>query len=118
MPYMYKSKDHLAQCALHPRQVDSLGPSGMQGGQLGHNEDPTEDPHGPHKAGDKPLSNKCCKTMRMKIKGGFQTFGRQHNEMYDIVSWAYFTVVMMCCYLHLPITCNQFPEPEQNIRAS
>ena len=70
--HTYKSKDHLAQCALHPRQVDSLGPSGMQGGQLGQNKDPTEDPHGPHKAGDKPLSNKCCTKMRMKIKGGFK----------------------------------------------
>ena len=42
------SKDHLAQCALHPSQVDGLGPSGGHNGeQLGH-KDPTEDPHGTH----------------------------------------------------------------------
>lgn len=53
-----------------------------------------------------------------KSREDSKTFGRQHNETHDIVSWAYFTVVMICCYLHLPITCNLFPEPEQNTRPS
>ena len=115
-----KSKDHLAQCALHPRQVDSLSPSGMHGGQLRHKKDPTEDPHGTHKAGDKTSrwATNAARKWGWKSREDSKTLGRQHNETHGIVSWAYFPIVMISCYLHLPIACKLFPEPEQNTRPS